>query len=154
MRLKAYLFGGPDVAGPAANLGLLLLRVFAGGTMAIAHGWGKVPPSEGLVQAVAGMGFPVPIVWAWAAALAELVGGALVALGLATRPAAWTVAITMGVAGLIQHAGDSFTTKELALVYGVVFVALALLGPGRLSLDATLRQGAAGGVAGKSPAPR
>ena len=46
--------------------------------------------------------------------------------------------VTMGVAAFIVHGADSFKKKELALAYLCVYLALALLGGGRLSLDALL----------------
>lgn len=35
--------------------------------MALAHGLGKTPPPEQLIDGVANMGFPMAIVFAWAA---------------------------------------------------------------------------------------
>lgn len=50
------------------------------------------------------------------------------ALGLATRPAAFFAACTMFVAAFIRHATDPFSKKELALAYLVIFIALILTG--------------------------
>lgn len=119
----------------AGDWGLLALRVFAGLALALAHGIGKVPPSEGFVQGVTGMGFPVPVVFAWAGALAESLGGLLLALGLFTRPAAFFILINMLVASFVMQAGDSFLERELALLYAFVAFSYMLSGPGRLSLD-------------------
>ena len=49
------------------DIGALLLRAFAGLALAFAHGIGKMPPSEGFVGVVAGLGFPAPGAFAWAA---------------------------------------------------------------------------------------
>lgn len=140
MSIKHYCIGGVDVPGRAANFGLLVLRVFAGGMMMIAHGVPKIAPSEGFIAAVGDMGFPLPTLFAWGAALAELVGAGLVALGLWTRPAAWSVALTMFVAAFIRHAADSFQVKELAILYFAVFVFFAFFGAGRWSVDAAMRK--------------
>jgi putative oxidoreductase len=43
--VRSLLFGSSS-AGPTADFGLLLLRVFAGLALAFAHGLGKLPPSE------------------------------------------------------------------------------------------------------------
>lgn len=43
MRLKTLLFGTATTDSPAADLGLLCLRVIAGLSLALAHGLGKVP---------------------------------------------------------------------------------------------------------------
>jgi putative oxidoreductase len=59
-------------------MGSLLLRL-AGLYLALGHGLGKVTGLAGgdsrLPEALAGMGFPMPVLFAWAAALAELAGG-------------------------------------------------------------------------------
>ena len=133
--LKNIFCGGALIESSSANIGITVLRVFAGLSMALAHGLGKVPPSEGLVQATAGMGFPLPGLFAWAAALSEFGGGLLLALGLATRPAAVFVGFTMAVAAFIRHADDPFGSQEKALLYLAICVALALIGAGKYSVD-------------------
>jgi putative oxidoreductase len=123
----------------ARDIGLLVLRV-SGLFMAVAHGWGKIPPSERFISGVASMGFPAPELFAWAAGLTELVGGLLIALGLMTRPASFFLLNTMLVAAFIRHANDGFGKQELALMYALVCVALIGAGAGRLSLDELLRK--------------
>ena len=134
MTLRAFLFGS-GATSKATDLGLLVLRVGVGLTMALAHGLGKIPPSEGFVGATGAMGFPLPIVFAWAAALSEFLGGLFIAVGVLTRPAAVMLALTMAVARFVQHGSDPFADGELALVYLFVAVALAFTGAGRYSLD-------------------
>ncbi len=134
------LLGGAGGADAAADAGLLILRLFAGLALAFGHGLGKIPPSAGFVEATAALGFPLPEVFAWAAGLAEFVGGLLLVVGLLTRPAAVFVAFTMAVAAFGQHAADPFADKEMALLYGVIALTLLLSGAGRFSLDALLRR--------------
>ncbi|MEM6326570.1 MAG: DoxX family protein [Bacteroidota bacterium] len=134
-RLRSLLFGTSDVA---TDLGLLVLRVGIGLAMAFAHGLGKIPPSEGFINATANLGFPLPELFAWAAALAEFGGGLLIAVGLLTRPAAAALAFTMAVAFFGAHGGDPFGERELAFVFGIASVALMISGAGRLSLDRLL----------------
>lgn len=86
------------------------------------------------------MGFPLPALFAWAAALSELGGGLLLAIGLLTRPAALTVLITMLVAAFVRNAGAPFGDRELALLYGIAALLFLLAGAGRYSLDAQLRR--------------
>ena len=139
MTFRSFLFGTGDTSRPV-DLGLLVLRVGFGFALAFAHGLGKVPPSEGFVGATAALGFPIPTLFAWAAGLSEFVGGLLLAAGLLTRPAGLFIAITLGVAAFVQHGGDPFGDRELALAYFVVGLAFAAMGAGRYSVDAVIRR--------------
>lgn len=122
-------------------LGMLLLRLVAGLSLALAHGLGKVPPSAKFIEGVASMGFPLPTVFAWGSGIAELGGGVLLALGLFTRPAAALIVANMAVAVVIRHAGDPFGNRELALLYGAIALLFLLTGPGRYSVDERGRHG-------------
>ncbi|MFN8845922.1 MAG: DoxX family protein [Bdellovibrionales bacterium] len=122
------------------DLGLLLFRLFIGLTMAFAHGWGKLPPPHMLVDGVASMGFPLPLFFAWCAALSEFVGGLLIATGLWTRLASASLVVTMGVAAFIAHGADPFEKKEMALLYLISSILLVFQGAGSLSLDRILRK--------------
>jgi putative oxidoreductase len=123
----------------SVDLGLLVLRVFAGVALAFAHGINKLPPTPRFLAGVAEMGFPAPELFGWAAGLSEFCGGLLLALGLLTRPAALFIVITMSVASFIKQAGDPFTEREAAMLYGCAALLYLIAGPGRLSLDAMIR---------------
>ena len=140
MRMREVLFGGAGAASPAADFGLLLLRLFAGVALALAHGLGKLPPTERFVAGVEEMGFPAPLLFSWLAGLAEFGGGLLVAAGLLTRPAAFFILVTMLVAAFIRQAGDPFAEIEKALLFGAIALFLLFAGAGRYSLDAMLRK--------------
>lgn len=127
-----------DPTPSTRDAGLLVLRLGIGLSMAFAHGLGKLPPSDGFIAGTADLGFPAPVLFAWLAALAEFGGGLLVALGLAARPAAAFTAFTMATAFFGAHAGDPFGDREMAFLYGIAFLAIALTGAGRYSLDAVL----------------
>jgi putative oxidoreductase len=77
-----------------------------------------------------------------AAGAIEVVGGALLLIGLFTRPVALILAIEMAFAYGLAHAGEALlpiqNRGELALLYLFVFLFLAAAGPGRFALD---RQG-------------
>jgi putative oxidoreductase len=135
-----FLVSGAGGGSRTADLGLLIFRLFVGLALAFAHGIGKLPPSPRFIGGVQEMGFSLPIVFAWAAALSEFAGGLLIALGLLTRPAAMFVGITMSVAAFVGEAGNPFGDRELALLYGAGAVLLLLMGAGRHSLDALLRR--------------
>lgn len=140
MKIGQLLFGGAAIKGGAANLGLLVLRATCGLSLALAHGVGKVPPGERFVTGVAEMGFPAPVLFAWAAGLSELAGGLLLAVGLATRPASFFVLVTMLVAFLVRHAADPFANKEKAILYAGVAFLFLLVGGGKASLDQLVRR--------------
>lgn len=138
--VKDVLFGSA-VAGPAsADLGLLLLRVIAGLALAFAHGLGKVPPSEGFVGMLGGIGLPAPGLFAWLSAMAEFGGGILLALGLLTRPAALLICGNMLIVTVMGHAGDPFGDREKAVLFGAIALFYLLAGAGRYSLDALIRR--------------
>ena len=131
--MKKILFGGTT----DGNLGLLLLRLYAGLAMALAHGWaklfgGKLP---GFTEMVAGMGMPFPSVMAFLAAFAECIGGFCLAIGLLTRPMAAMVAGTMAVAAFVAHGNDPFAKQELAVVYLATALFFVLKGGGKWSVD-------------------
>ena len=119
------------------QIGLLVLRV-ASGLMMATHGYGKIF-EEGRMEKFAGgvaeMGFPAPGVFAWIAALSELIGGLCLALGLGTRMSAVLIAGTMFVAAFIRHGADPFAKKELALLYLAVMIFFALYGGGKWAVE-------------------
>jgi len=130
--------------GGAADVGLGFLRL-AGIGLAYA-GYQKVFGGDmsGFADVVGKIGFPVPVVFAWAAALSELVGGTLLVLGLFTRIAAAFAATTMFVAAFIATSSLAFDEphRELALCFLVITLALACVGPGKWSIDGLLRKAA------------
>jgi putative oxidoreductase len=145
-----------SLGSPRIDVALLVLRL-SGAGLAIFHGWPKLAALLGgtsrFSEGLASMGLPFPVAMAWAAALVETFGGLLVLVGFGTRIAAILCAVTMVVAAFVRHhAFDLFLWKvgvksvtpedakawgspELALVYLLAFVTLALAGAGRLSLD-------------------
>jgi putative oxidoreductase len=118
----------------------LILRLFPGLFLAFGHGINKLPVSGRFIEGVAELGFPLPVVFAWAAALSEFAGGLLVAAGLFTRPAALFVFVTMMVAGFGRHAADPYSVKEKALLFAVIGLAVVFVGAGKYALDYTLRR--------------
>lgn len=134
------IFGGVGIRSTAGNIGLLILRVFAGLGLAFAHGIGKVPPSERFIAGVVKLGFPLPTLFAWAAGASELLGGVFLAAGFMTRPAAFFVACTMATAAFIRHAADPFGGKEKALLYLCIAIFYFLVGAGRFSIDGFIRK--------------
>lgn len=138
--LKKILFGGETGLSPLANAGLTLLRIFTGAALALTHGLSKMPPSDGFIDATGKLGFPLPVVFAWAAALSEFLGGAFLALGLFTRVSSFFIAFTMLVALLGVHRADPFQKQEMAFLYFFIAAAFMLKGSGDWSIDSFLRK--------------
>ena len=69
----------------------------------------------------------------------EFVGGALLLLGLFTRPVAFLLSGTMAVAYWMFHAPSSLypllNGGDAAILYCFVFLLFVFTGPGALSLD-------------------
>lgn len=134
--VRSMLFGGVRSSSVLFDLGVTPLRVFAGLALSLGHGLAKFPVSAAFVSRVEGFGFPMPIVFAWAATATEIVGGVLLAIGLLTRPSAFFILCTMTTAVVFQHANDPFSGKEKALLFGFIALAFLCLGGGRWSIDA------------------
>jgi len=128
------------------DLGLLALRLGVGATL-IAHGTQKLfgwfgghglAGTAGFFESV---GFTPGRANALLAGAGEAGGGSLLALGLATPAAGAAVAGTMAVAASM-HKDNGFFAQDGGLEYPAVLAltagAIALSGPGRLSLDAAL----------------
>lgn len=117
---------------------LSLLRV-ASGAAFMAHGtqkWLNFPPRS----------FAQPEVFSMtgASGAIELIGGALLVLGLFTRPAAFISSGMMAVGYFMVHAPQSFfpvlNGGDAALLYCFAFFYIFFAGPGPWSLDAIMRK--------------
>ena len=119
---------------------LSLLRVVAGAAF-MQHG----------VQKLFGLLLPPDRPWngapelfsqMWFAGVLEVFGGALIVLGLFTRPVAFLLAGQMAVAYFQAHAPQSFwpilNGGEPAVLFCFIFLFLFAAGPGPWSLDAAL----------------
>ncbi|HYL86239.1 MAG TPA: DoxX family protein [Candidatus Angelobacter sp.] len=132
-------------------LGLLALRI-ALGIIFFSHGYPK------LAHLGAGMqGFFVqhglPGYFVYISGALEVFGGALLVLGLFTRPVALLLAIEMMVAIWKVHSSGGYLAVhnyEFPLALLTACFALATVGAGTLSLDQPLFEGGGRGPAGKS----
>ncbi|MDB5985594.1 MAG: DoxX family protein [Nevskia sp.] len=105
-------------------------------------GWAKLHNLDGAIQRFVGWGLPYPEFTAPFSAATELVGGALLMLGLFTRLISIPMIINMVVALLTVAikpvaAFDDFFDLDEPL-YIVVFLWFLIAGPGRVSLDTWL----------------
>ncbi|RBM22002.1 DoxX family protein [Prauserella sp. PE36] len=111
----------------------------------IAHGvnhWLGGGRIEGTARWFGGLGLRYGTLQAWLSVVTEIGAGALLVLGLLTAPACAAVISVMLVAGALAHRPNGFFVfkdgYEYVLVLAVVALGLAMLGPGRVSLDAAV----------------
>ena len=137
------------------SYGILLLRVVLGLALA-AHGsqklfgWFGGHGLRGTAGFFGQLGFRAPVAMAALAGLAELGGGLLFALGLATPVAAFAIAVVMLNAIWAVHWKHGFWNSnggyEMNLIILATAVAVAATGAGRFSLDSWI--GWAGNLSG------
>lgn len=128
----------------ADKLGFLapaLIRLTVG-LVFIRTGWGKLHSLDQVTEFFAGLHIPLPAFNAHLVAATELVGGALILVGLGARLVALPLAFTMVIAIITARLGDVGGPIDLVGLeewsYLVMFLAVAIAGPGALSVDALL----------------
>jgi putative oxidoreductase len=124
--------------------GITLVRVMAGIILFVA-GLDKLTGGgfEGFAKSAAGMGLPVPQVWGVFIPLLELIGGALLLVGLGAR---W-VAVLFVVEFIItsfalkaprQPPFGGWNSMRIDLMLLAASVTVLLVGPGALALESVL----------------
>lgn len=125
----------PGDNGLIVSLGILFLRVVVGAFM-LTHGIGKlkmlIGPGEIQFADPIGMGVEFSL---FLTVFAEFFCSILLIMGLATRLATIPLMTTMLVAVFIIHGADPFGVKEMALLYGSIYSAILIIGPGKFSAD-------------------
>lgn len=115
---------------------LSLLRIVSG-LVFMAHGTQKFLSFP--AGTMAGYGWTFGSAGAYAGVV-ELFAGALIAVGLLTRPAAFLASGTMAAAYWIGHAPQNFfpvnNGGDAAILYCFIFLYLVFSGPGPISIDA------------------
>ena len=125
------------------NLGMLLLRVVAGLTLA-AHGYAKFTKGnrlKGLASWFDSMGMRPGRLHARIAATTEVTAGVVLALGFLTPLAALAIVAMMTVAGYTVHREHFFILDdgfEYVMIIALIAVVVATIGPGDWSLDGAL----------------
>jgi putative oxidoreductase len=109
------------------------------GLIFVETGWGKLGNLAKVTSYFADLHIPAPGFNAVLASSTELIGGSLLLLGLLTRLAAVPLAFTMSVAIATAKWPDLGGIDDFVrlseLDYIILFVWLAIVGPGPLSLD-------------------
>jgi putative oxidoreductase len=123
------------------GLGITLMRVMVG-IVFLVHGLQKLFVSGigGTAGFFESLAIPLPTLAAVVVTLVEVVGGAALILGLATRWVAIPLAIDMLLATLLVHLPNGFSAipnggYEFTLLLLVANVSLVLAGAGALALD-------------------
>lgn len=115
---------------------LSIVRIVSG-LIFLEHGAQKFLSFPAGEMAGSGLAFSGPGAYA---GMIELVTGALIALGLFTRPAAFLASGTMAAAYWMAHAPRSFypinNGGDAAILYCFIFLYFVFAGPGAWSLDA------------------
>jgi putative oxidoreductase len=122
------------------NFWLLLLRIAIACFM-LTHGWPKV---EKVMAGNFQFGDPFGIGSKPSLILsvfAEAGCSVLILIGLFTRLATIPLIINMAVAAFIALGQAPFAKKELALLYLLIYITIAVLGPGKYSADAARNRG-------------
>jgi len=138
---------GGDLAMTSSDIGLFILRLVVGLTMAAhgaqkAFGWWKGSGWSGWRDVMVRMGFRPPALWGAVGIVAELVGGLLLAIGFLTPLAAMALIGQSVVIIIKAHWSRGFWGRDggyefpLSLAAGVV--AIVGTGAGALSVDALL----------------
>jgi putative oxidoreductase len=142
-RLINFLRSAPNLDRLQCT-GQLILRVYIGTAVLIAHGWPKL---QGMLSGhsrfpmlVGRLGFPFPDLFAWMVVAAQIGASLLVILGLWTRTMAICVGFTIAFGVLNVHWHEGFKGMELGLIYALVFAVIVVSGPGRLSLDRMIQR--------------
>lgn len=123
-----------------SNFGLLVMRAGMG-IMMILHGLPKItggPEKWAKIgEAMGNFGIRFfPTGWGFAAAAAEAIGGVLIVLGLAFRPACLMILFTMIVAATMHLSkGQSLMESSHAIELAFAFFGMLFIGPGKYSVD-------------------
>jgi putative oxidoreductase len=128
-----------SVKGGLGSYALAVLRIVVGFTYSL-HGFQKLFGFFGGMHGARAHFFSEM----WLAGVLECFGGLLILFGLFTRPVAFLLCGEMAVAYFKQHFPHGFwpieNGGELAVVYCFVFLLLAAMGGGPLSLDRVVRK--------------
>ena len=122
------------------HVGLLLLRTGFATCLIFGHGlqkWNILQNNPAAFPDPLGIGPTYSII---ASMAAECGAAALVAIGYYTRLMALPVVFTMATVAIVVHQADTWGQREPSVLFGIAFLVIACLGPGRLSMDHMLNR--------------
>ncbi len=143
------MFAATDrIAGSMSDALLLVGRILIGWLM-FTNGWSKLMNMPGFVKYLTGLQVPAPGFWAWPAMGAEVVLGAALILGIATRYAALATFFYLIITIVLAHRYWDYPAaqqtaqytqflKNLSIMGGTLV--LFVTGAGRFSVDNWLRR--------------
>ena len=123
------------------NIALLLLRIIFCGAMIYGHGISKLTKlldGNWTFSNPIGIG-EVPTLFL--AVFSEFFAPIFILIGFKTKFFSFFPAATMFVAAFIVHINDPFSRMEKAILFLAVFTAFMLTGPGKYSLDKSIKKG-------------
>ncbi len=127
-----------------SDIGILILRLFPGVVMFLNHGLNKISAGIAKWERLGGaltdlIGFEsLKIFFGFMASYAESIGALFIMFGLLTRFSSFLLFFTMMVASLKHYFEGEFS--ELAFIYGCIYFALIISGPGKYSVDNILKK--------------
>jgi putative oxidoreductase len=144
------MFSACDRVAASSTSALLLVGRVLFGSLFLYSGYLKLMNIAGTTGYFTNLKMPAPGLWAWIAAFLELLMGAALILGVATRYASLLAFVFVLIATLLAHRYWEFADagqmsaqrnnflKGLALMGGAL--ALFVTGAGRISVDAKLKK--------------
>jgi putative oxidoreductase len=139
MKKLLHTLASESSASGSVGWALTVLRIGLGLGMFLGHGWPKLvnfSERAAVFPDPLGVGSPLSLALI---VFAEVFCAGLVMLGVFTRLASIPLILGMGVIVFIVDGGQILGDGELAAVYGLGFLALAIGGGGHLSLGRLLR---------------
>lgn len=118
----------------AFSFAMFVLRVTAGALMMF-HGYNKLIKFNAVAAKMPSLFGMSPTITTALVVFAEFFCALFVLIGLFTRYACIPVIICMGYALFVSHKGLVFTEGEQAALFLGAFLTIAIVGPGRASVD-------------------
>ncbi len=102
--------------------------------------FGAIGGTAGYIESV---GLPMPTILAWLAAIFEAVAGLAILVGFRTTIVAWLLALFCVFTGVVFHFDPADQMQMISLMKNLAiaggFLALAVAGPGAISVDRVRR---------------